>query len=179
MTGIAFYQIVLAQSFHGAPVRFVKALAGPYPLTLALYSDSIQAGVVIPFTIAIAPGTQRPLTYQVTASPGPGVPGSLAQGEVNAQQSTPSGVPGSITLITRGPWTLHIVISGSAGRGEAAIPLTAVTYPAISAGVAWIIGLLPLYSLLLFLVVQVRRSAKQRPGDEPGQPLATTATREI
>lgn len=170
VTGVAFYQIVLASSIHGSPVRFIKAQAGPYPLKLALYSDSIQAGDVIPFNIAVAPGTRGPLTYQVTASPGPGIPGSLAQGDVDAQQSTPYGVPGSITLVTRGPWTLHIVISGSPGRGEAAIPLMAATFPAIPAWLAWNIGLLPVYGLLLFWVVQTRRMAKQRSGDEPARP---------
>jgi hypothetical protein len=69
-------------------------------------------------------------------------------------------VPGSITLVTRGSWTLHIVINGPAGRGEAAIPLTAVTLPAMPAWLAWNIGLLPVYGLLLFWVVQTRRTAK-------------------
>ena len=166
VTGVAFYQIVLASTIHGAPVRFIDAQAGPYPLKLALYTDPINAGDAIPFNIAVGPGTRGPLTYQVTASPGPGVPGSLAQGDVNAQQSTPYGVPGSITLVTRGSWTLHIVIIGPGGRGEAAIPLTAVALPAMPAWLAWNIGLLPVYGLLLFWVVQSRRAAKQRPGDE-------------
>lgn len=179
VTGIAFYQIVLAESIHGSPVRFIQAQAGPYRLTLALYSDSIQAGDVIPFNLAVGPGPQGKLTYQVTASPGSGVPASLAQGDVNAQQSTSYGVPGSITLVTRGPWTLHIVVSGSLGRGEAVIPVTAVTFPAIPAWLAWNIGLLPVYGLLLFWITQSRRAAKQRSGDEPAQPLATTAIREI
>ena len=169
VTGVAFYQIVLASTIHGAPVRFITAEAGPYPLKLALYNDPINAGDAIPFDIAVAPGTRGPLTYQVMASPGPGVPGSLAQGDVNAQQSTSYGVPGSITLVTRGPWTLHIVINGPAGKGEAAIPLTAVALPAMPAWLAWNIGLLPAYGLLLFWVVQTRRTAKKRPGDEHAQ----------
>ncbi len=165
VTGVAFYQIVLASTIHGAPVRFIGATAGSYPLKLALYNDPINAGDAIPFNIAVAPGTRGPLTYQVTASPGPGVPGGLSQGDVNAQQSTPYGVPGSITLVTRGLWTLNIVITGPAGRGEAEIPLTAVALPAMPAWLAWNIGLLPLYGLLLFWVVQTRRTAKKRSGD--------------
>jgi len=169
VTGIAFYQIALASSIHGSPVRFIGVQAGPYSVKLALYSGSIQAGDVIPFAIAVAPGTQGKLSYQVTASPGPGVPGSLAQGDVNAQQSTPDGVPGSITLVTRGPWTLHIVINGPAGRGEAAIPLMAVTFPAIPAWLAWNIALIPAYGLLLLWIIQSRRSARQQPGTELAQ----------
>jgi hypothetical protein len=156
VTGIAFYQIALASTIHGAPVRFVEAQAGPYSFKLALYDDPIQAGDVLPFAIAVAPGTAGNLAYQVTASPGPGIPGSLAQGDVDAQQHTPYGVPGSITLITRGSWTLHVVINGPAGQGTAAIPLTAVTYPAMPGWLAWNIGLLPLYGLLIFWIVQSR-----------------------
>lgn len=166
LTGVAFYQIVLASTIHGAPVRFISAEAGPYSLKLALYSDSINAGEVVPFNIAVASGTQGPLTYQVTASPGPGVPGSLAQGDVTTQQSTPYGVPGSITLVTRGAWTLHILVSGPAGQGEADIHLMAVAPPPIPGWLAWMIGLLPLSGLLLFWVAQSRCMARQRRGDE-------------
>ena len=179
VTGIAFYQIVLASSIHGSPVRTISAQAGPYSLTLALYSDSIQAGDAIPFNIAVAPNTGGKLTYQVTASPGPGVPGSLAQGDVNAQQSTSYGVPGSITLVTRGPWTLHIAVSGSPGQGEAAIPLTAVTFPAIPAWLAWNIGLLPVYGLLLFWITQSWRAAEPRSGEEPAQPGVPPISKEV
>ncbi|HEY0755725.1 MAG TPA: hypothetical protein VGD98_17335 [Ktedonobacteraceae bacterium] len=174
VTGISFYQIVLASTIHGAPVRFIDAQAGPYPFKLALYNDPINAGDAIPFALAVAPGTQGTLTYQVTAEPGPGVSGSLTQGDVNAQQSTPYGVPGSITLVTRGAWTLHIVITGSAGRGEAALPLTAVTLPTIPAWLAWNIGLLPAYGLLLFWLLQIRRRAnpaKQQPDEKQPEQL--------
>lgn len=173
VTGVAFYQIVLASTIHGAPVRFIETAAGPYHMKLALYNDPINAGDAIPFNIAVAPDTQGPLTYQVTASPGKSLPpdSSLAQGNVNAQQNTPYGVPGSITLVTRGPWTLNIVINGPAGQGKAAIPLTAVAPPAIPTWLAWNIGLLPVYGLLLFWMVQIRRIAKKRPGDEPAEPL--------
>jgi hypothetical protein len=169
VTGVAFYQIVLASTIHGTPVRFIGAQAGPYPIKLAVYNNPINAGDAIPFAISVASDTRGSLTYQVTASPGPGVPASLAQGDVNMQQSTPYGVPGSITLVTRGSWMLHVVITGSAGRGDAEIPLTAVALPAIPAWLAWNIGLLPLYGLLLFWVVQTRRAVKQRPEDERTQ----------
>jgi hypothetical protein len=171
VTGVAFYQIVLASTIHGAPVRFINATAGPYPIKLALYNDPINAGDAIPFNIAVVPGTRGSLSYQVTASPGPGVPGSLAQGDVNVQQSTAYGVPGSITLVTRGSWTLHIVITGPAGRGEAMISLTAVAPPPLPAWLAWNIGLLPVYGLLLFWLVQTRRGLTQRPGDEHAEQL--------
>jgi len=169
ITGIAFYQIVLGSSIPGSPVRFISAQAGPYHLKLALYSDTIQAGAVIPFNIATTPDMQGKLTYQVTASPDSGVPGSLAQGDINAQQNTPYGTPGSITLVTRGSWTLHIVARGLAGQGEADLPLTAVTFPPMPAWLAWNIALIPAYGLLLLWIIQSRRSARQQPGTELAQ----------
>lgn len=167
VTAAAFYEIVLVPAVHGAPVRVVDAKAGPYPVRLALYQDPVTAGADVPFAIAVAPGTRGPLTYQVTARPGPGVPGfpySVAQGDVDAHARTPDGVPGSITLVTAGTWTLHIVIDGPAGRGEATVPLTAVTFPAMPAWLAWNLGLLPLYGLVAFWAVQVRGVRRRRAG---------------
>src|SRR5581483_9016463 len=175
VTGVAFYQIVLAATLHGAPVRFIDAQGGPYPFKLALYQDPINAGDVLPFAISVPSGMRGTLTYQVTASPGSGVPGSLAQGDVNAQQRTPYGVPGSITLVTRGSWTLHIALAGPAGRGEADIPLTAVALPAMPAWLAWNIGLLPVYGLLLFWVGQTRCSVRQRLVGKPPEEQALAA----
>lgn len=163
VTGIAFYQIVLAANTSGAPARIVSAQAGPYTLKFALYADPINAGAIVPFAIAVSPAAQGAYTYQVTASPDPGVPGSLAQGDVDAQQTTPYGVPGSITLVTRGAWTLHILVTGPSGQGEAAIPLTAVALPPIPGWLAWNLGLLPLYGLFIFWVVQSRRRAARQP----------------
>ncbi len=176
VTGVAFYQIVLAATIHGTPVRFIEATAGPYPIKLALYNDPINAGDTLPFNIAVASGTKGPLTYEVTANAGPGVPASSqAQGDVNTQQNTPYGVPGSITLVTRGSWMLNIVINGPAGQGKAAIPLTAVSPPAIPTWLAWNIGLLPVYGLLLLWVVQTRRRmAQQRSADGPIERLEAT-----
>ncbi len=176
VTGVSFYRIVLASTIHGAPVRFIEATAGPYHLKLALYNDPINAGDAIPFNIAVAPGTRGPLTYQVTASPGPDLPAgsSLAQGDVNTQQNTPYGVQGSITLVTRGSWTLNVVINGPAGQGKVAIPLTAVALPAIPTWLAWSIGLLPVYGLLIFWVIQTRHVAQKRPGDGPAERLVVT-----
>jgi hypothetical protein len=49
-------------------------------------------------------------------------------------------------------------LSSASLPGEAAIPLTAVTFPAILAWLAWII------SLLFFWIIQSRRAEKQRSG---------------
>ena len=156
-TGVAFYRIALASAIHGAPVRFVDARAGVYPLKVAFYTDPINAGDVIPFAIASTFSAQGSLHYTVTAIPGPGVSGSLTQSDMNDQQSTPYGTPGSITFVTRGDWTMHIAVSGPAGRGQADIPITAVAPSAIPTWLAWNIGLLPLYGLLIFWGTQIVR----------------------
>jgi len=156
-TGVAFYRIALASTIHGAPVRFVDTTAGAYSLKVAFYTDPINAGDAIPFAIAPASSTQGSLSYTVTATPGPGVSGSLTQSDLGAPQGTPYGTPGSITFVTRGNWTMHIAVSGSAGQGQADIPITAVAPPAMPTWLAWNIGLLPLYGLLVFWGTQVVR----------------------
>ncbi len=157
VTGIAFYRIVLASTIHGAPVRFVNTTAGPYQLKVAFYNDPINAGDAIPFAIASSGNGQGRLNYTVTATPGPGVSGTLTQSDIAAQQSTPYGTPGSITFVTRGNWTMHIAVNGATGKGQADIPVTAVAPPAIPSWLAWNIGLLPLYGLLIFWITQMAR----------------------
>jgi len=87
----------------------------------------------------------------------------LTQSDMATQQSTPYGTPGSITFVTRGNWTMHIVVSGSAGRGQADIPITAVAPPAMPTWLAWNIGLLPLYGFLIFWGTQVVRKRNMHP----------------
>ncbi len=157
VTGIAFYRIVLASTIHGAPVRFVDATAGPYSLKVAFYNNPINAGDAIPFAIAPTSNTRGTLHYTVTATPGPGVSGTLTQSDISSQQSTPYGTPGSITFVTRGAWTLHITVNGSIGQGQADIPITTVAPPAMPAWLAWNIGLLPVYGLLVFWITQMVR----------------------
>lgn len=157
VTGISFYRIVLAGTIHGAPVRFVDTTAGPYHIKIAFYDNPINAGDAIPFSIAPASGTQGPLTYTVTATPGPGVSGSLAQSDIASTQSTAYGTPGSITFVTRGDWTMHIVVHGSAQQGDVDLPIVAVAPPAMPSWLAWNIGLLPAYGLVIFWFVQARR----------------------
>ena len=158
VTGIAFYRIVLASTIHGAPVHFVDTKAGAYHIKVAFYNNPINAGDAIPFALAPASGTQGSLHYTVTATPGPGVPGSLTQSDIYTQQSTPDGTPGSITFVTRGDWTMHLVVNGSAGQGRTDIPITAVAPPVMPTWLAWNIGLLPVYGLFVLWITQIRRS---------------------
>ncbi|HLX40205.1 MAG TPA: hypothetical protein VKR42_06710, partial [Ktedonobacteraceae bacterium] len=88
--------------------------------------------------------------------------GSLAQGDINSGQ-TQYGVSGSITFVTRGPWTLNIVINGPQGQGKAALPITVVALPPMPTWLAWNIGLLPAYGLLVFWIVQVWRKSTDQP----------------
>ena len=157
VTGVAFYRIVLASTIHGAPVRFVDTTAGPYSIKVTFYNNPINAGDAIPFAIAPAGSTSGPLQYTVTATPGPGVSGTLTQSDLSSGQSTPYGTPGSITFVTRGKWTLHIVVNGSAGMGRADIPIVAVAPQAIPSWLAWNIGFLPVYGLLVFWLIQIGR----------------------
>lgn len=164
LAGFAFYSIVLAANIHGAPARSVATTAGRYHLNIVFYSDAINAGDIVPFTITPASGIQGPINYAVTATPDPGIPGNVTQSDLTAQHSAPYGTTGSITFVTRGGWTMHIVVNGPAGKGQVNLPINAVAPPAIPTWLAWNIGLSPLYGLLIFWGVQiVRRRTVQVP----------------
>jgi hypothetical protein len=62
---------------------------------------------------------------------------------------------------------MHIVVNGSAGQGQANIPITAVAPSAIPTWLAWNIGLLPVYGLLAFWITQIlrKRAATQSPDE--------------
>ena len=52
---------------------------------------------------------------------------------------------------------MHIVVNGSAGTGQTVIPIVAVAPQAIPTWLAWNIGLLPVYGLLVFWLTQIVR----------------------
>jgi hypothetical protein len=52
---------------------------------------------------------------------------------------------------------MHIAVSGPSGQGQADIPIVAASPSVIPAWLAWNIGLLPLYGLLIFWGAQIVR----------------------
>src|SRR5438034_6448743 len=62
----------IAATTHGStPARVVQVQAGPYPLTVSLYTSPAHASYALPFAIAPQQSTSGTLTYEVSSIPDP------------------------------------------------------------------------------------------------------------
>ena len=156
---VVLLQVILSPYVHGGPARVVAVNAGPYPLKVTFYADPASAGYALPF--AIQSEIHGPLTYDISARPARGTVGSIVHGDINMKATNTEGMPGSVNITVRGNWILQIVVAGSAGEGQANIPFQAVAPPAIPSRVAMLIGLLPIYGIVLFLLVQSKRNVQR------------------
>jgi len=154
----------IAATTHGStPARVVQVQAGPYPLTVSLYTYPAHASYALPFAIAPQHSIRGSLTYDVTSIPDPSnVPATPVRASLSPDPNIHNGVQGDAEITVQGSWTLDISVTGSAGPGEAFVPITATAPPAIPTWLGWAIGLIPLYGLLVFLVMQRGRKARQK-----------------
>lgn len=144
----------VAATTHGSqPARVVQVDAGPYPLRVSLYTDPARAGFAVPFAIAPT-GQGGGLTFAVTSRPGPDVDATPVNDGVGADPAVPGGVQGSAEVPVQGSWFLDIAVDGPSGAGEVAVPFQANAPPAIPDWLGWLIGFVPFYGLIGFLVVQ-------------------------
>jgi hypothetical protein len=153
----------IAATTHGStPARVVQVQAGPYPLTVSLYTYPAHASYALPFAIAPRQSVRGTLTYEVTSIPDPSdVPATPVRASLSPDSNVPGGVQGSAEITVLGTWALDIVVTGSAGRGEASVPIVATAPPAIPTWLGWVIGGIPIYGLLVFLLMQRGRKASQ------------------
>jgi hypothetical protein len=153
----------IAATTHGStPARVVQVQAGAYPLTVSLYTYPAHASYALPFAIAPRQSTHGTLTYEVTSIPDPSdVPATPVRASLSPDLNVRNGVQGAAEITVQGTWVLDIVVTGSAGQGEASIPITASAPPAIPTWLGWVIGGIPLYGFLVFLLVQRGRKARQ------------------
>ena len=142
-------------TMHGStPARVVHMIAGPYHLKVSLYKDPANAGFALPFAIAPEQPVQGSLAYDVTSLPSEGLHATAIHGSVSPDANIPNGVQGTAEITVQGAWELDITVSGPAGTGEVVVPITAAAPPAIPVWLGWLIGLIPLYGLLAFLLLQ-------------------------
>jgi hypothetical protein len=140
------------------PVRVVHVNAGPYALTVNLYKYPANAGFALPFSIITQQTKAGALSFVVSSIPGYKVDATPIHASLTA---TTQGVQGAAEITVQGPWTLHIVLNGPAGQGSADVPILAQAPPAIPQWLGWLIGFIPVYGLLLFLLLQrSRKKAK-------------------
>jgi hypothetical protein len=154
---------LIAATTHGStPARVVQVQAGPYPLTtVSLYTYPAHASYALPFAIAPQQPISGTLTYTVTSIPDPSdVPATPVRASLSPDSNARNGVQGAAEITVQGKWALNILVTGSAGRGEVVVPITATAPPAIPTWLGWAIGGIPLYGLLVFLLTQRGRKAR-------------------
>lgn len=153
--------ISIAAAFPGStPARVDHVTAGPYQLTVSLYSNPAQAGYALAFAVAPAQAVDGSLTYQAFSLPGQGVDATPVRATFHTDPHVHNGIQGAAEITVKGPWTLQITVHGSAGQGVATIPITATTLPAIPVWLGWSLGFVPFYVLCVFFVMQLSHNRK-------------------
>lgn len=150
---------IAATTHGGTAARVVRVNAGPYPLVVSFYKYPANAGFALPFAIAPQTPIHGTLTYDVNSLPDYGVSATPVHASFSADSAIANGIQGDAEITVRGPWALHIDVSGPAGPASVDVPITATAPPAIPEWFGWLIGFIPLYGLLVFLVMQ--RSKKK------------------
>jgi hypothetical protein len=151
----------IAATTHGnTPKRVEHVMAGPYALTVNLYTYPANAGFALPFSIQAQ--SAQPLTYSVFSVPMGDLHATPVRASFGADAQHPGSIQGDAEITVRGPWVLRITINGSSGSGTVDVPIEATAPPAIPNWLGWFIGSIPLIILLLFLVLQ-GRGRKNKP----------------
>ena len=178
--------ISIAATFPGTtPARVDQVTAGPYHLTVSLYTNPANAGYALAFAVAPTQAVDGSLTYQTSSLPGQGVDATPIRATFHADPNVRNGIQGAAEITVKGPWTLQVTVNGAAGQGVANIPITAVALPPIPVWLGWTIGFVPFYVLCVFFVMQLSRDKKtEQTGTEPmpvsegGNDVSTRATRQ-
>ena len=168
--------ISIAATFPGTtPARVDHVTAGPYHLTVSLYTNPANAGYALAFAVAPTQAVDGSLTYHTYSLPGQGVDATPIRATFHADPHVRNGIQGAAEITVKGPWTLQVTVDGSAGQGVANIPITATALPPIPVWLGWTIGFVPFYVLCVFFVMQLSRNKKpEQTGTEP-MPVSASA----
>ncbi|MBV8694327.1 MAG: hypothetical protein JO125_12190 [Chloroflexi bacterium] len=167
---LADIAVSIASTTHGStPARTIPVTVGPYRLTLNLYKDPANAGYALPFSIAPAQAVDGTLTYSVTSNPYTLVPATPVRATISADPNVHNGIQGAAEITVQGLWDLQINVNGPAGPGVADVFIKATAPPPIPLWLGWLLGFIPFYGLVVFLLMQLMR---KRPPTEIETPLA-------
>jgi len=151
----------LATTHGSTPARIDNVTAGPYRLKVSLYDYPANAGFALPFAIAPQPPVHGPLTFSVSSIPGQGVDATPVRASFNPDPHMPGGVQGNAEITVQGQWKLHITVAGPAGQGVVDVSVVATALPAIPSWLGWFLGLIPVYGICGFLLVQREWKGRQ------------------
>lgn len=164
-----FCAILVLMAFGGAPafaqpsapLKTIDVQVGRYPLQVSYYND-VQGGGTLEFGIAPQAGAPVPGGYLVTAVPGTLVNAVPVRASVAPDPERPGGVRGSVHLPVSGQWMLSINVIGAQGQAVDDVPILAAAPPAMPIWLGWLIGLLPVWTIVGFVLWRARRPAGAR-----------------
>ena len=161
---VAEIGLSLGATTHGnAPARVVQINAGPYPLTVSLYKEPALAGFALPFAIAPQQPSEGKLTFDVSSMPDYGLHATPVHASLSPDPKVSGAVQGTAEITVQGSWSLAITVNGPQGSATVSVPIEATAPPAIPDWLGWLIGCIPIYGLLIFLLTQrARKKTQQR-----------------
>lgn len=139
----------------GEPLHTVTIQAGRYPIQIRYYTEA-RAGHILEFTIVPQIPITTALRYKVNAVPGTFVDAVPVTATLAPDLDNPSGIAGRVNLPVPGQWLLSIEVQGPFGPAWGDAPILAEAPPAIPEWAGWLIGLLPVWAMLLVIGVQLR-----------------------
>jgi hypothetical protein len=142
---------------ESAPIKSIDVRIGPYPMKVSYYSEA-QGGKPLIFGIAPQEALAGAIEYQVTAVPGTTVNAVPVKARLSPDSDQPGAIRGSVNLPVSGQWMLTVDVIGPKGRGDADVPVLAGAPPAMPEWLGWLIGLLPAWLIIGFVIWQARRS---------------------
>lgn len=142
-----------AFAHSGEALRTTEARVGPYPIRIHYYSEP-RGGNTLDFSIEPLQDVPGDLSYDITAVPGTTTNATSVKATLEPSPDHPNGVDGSVFIPVSGLWLLDISIGGPYGATDGYAPILAGAPPAIPFWAGWIIGLLPLGSLVFFWSVR-------------------------
>lgn len=166
----------IAATTHGStPVKVVKVNAGPYPLTVNLYTYPAHASYALPFSIEPQRPINGTLSYSVSSVPDPGdVTATPVRAGLSPDSRVRNGIQGTAEITVQGLWNLDITVNGPSGPGEVSVPIEATAPPPLPTWLGWLIGLIPIYGLVIFLFMQ--RGHRRNKPEQPTSASSETAT---
>lgn len=160
--------ISLAAAQHGStPAQIKHITTGPYRFTVSLYNAPARAGLALPFAITPEGITSGSWIYHVTSIPqgktqmdgriimsGDRVATPIKD-SIHSDPQRQGGILGNAEISVQGQWNLQVVVNGPSGLRAFDIPVTATSLPALPTWLGWIIGCIPVYGIIGFLLIQL------------------------
>jgi len=113
--------ISIAATYPGTtPARVDRVTAGPYHLTVDLYSNPANAGYALAFAVAPTQAVNGSLTYRAFSLPGKGVDATPIRATFHTDPNVRNGIQGAAEITVRGPWTLQVTANGPASHSRLA-----------------------------------------------------------